>query len=770
METVTIFATNDIHGRFLQEGGAIDFARLAALKKKTKDCLLVDAGDATQGTPLAVLKKGLYPIQILNAVGYELTTIGNHEFDNITKDDPKVCELDEIIRQFKGDYLAANVLRKADHKNYIAGLSTGETDTGNGEYTVCEVNGRRLLFIGLATPAMSMDIKRMEDFEIKGKDWIESRVKAIIESVGESYGKKQKTIDAVIVLSHLGLKGKPEDYKSTDLAKNVAGIDLIIDGHSHDEYNQMVGTTRIVQAGCYGRKFSEITLNFEGTELKSVEAALRDQVYLEKQAGPDADVQTVIEDIKKQVEQKFAKEWAKKSDCTLWGGNVDEDRPYVLRAGKNIARYAQTNLGEIIGNAMISTVYHQLEGINQGIKNASDRIREEEHMIGAINGGAVRESIPWGRSIRSFDLYTVCPSPLDSVNESGFVIFRLTLGELKEILNHSLSKIQYQDQMLKASEGYLLNLSGLRMKVVIQGNELKADNQIVLYYMADGRKKEETYDLDRNRDQTVLFCTTKYIGGGGDGYETLKKKKPIYAVNTALFELLGRYILERSDGETFTYPCVSKNVEYPSDSFPKPKEVAIRLCNDKKKPLADEVVIAAFDRGEDLDYLVLSSNSQGVIKLTPPKGNSILRILCLMPFNKNKQGENLYGELYFQTYYMAIPDRVEACLLPVGDGAFPRAELAVFRHELKDSGSAHYSNYVNYISFEEEECTFLVLGGQIYQKKRSEDKAEAVSEIEFGNYGYDYPIDTFKTEYESYYTWGEKEYEMKLFLDSKNLD
>lgn len=79
--TVTIFATNDVHGNVEHSDTAIGLAQAAAIKASTPNALLVDAGDATQGASFATVSKGADVISVMNAAGYDVMAAGNHEFD-----------------------------------------------------------------------------------------------------------------------------------------------------------------------------------------------------------------------------------------------------------------------------------------------------------------------------------------------------------------------------------------------------------------------------------------------------------------------------------------------------------------------------------------------------------------------------------------------------------------------------------------------------------------------------------------------------------------
>lgn len=764
---ITLYSTNDIHGRFLKENNAIDFSRLATLKSKTSNCLLVDAGDATQGTPLAIAQMGLYPIKIMNSVGYDLMTVGNHEFDNITKDTEK-CELDAIIKEFKGTYLAANLMTK-DGKNYINTLIGSAESQSIGRYEIRTVNGKNLLFIGIVTPDMSMNIKRMEDFKIGGIDSIAEQIKQIINNA-----KTEKTIDAVIVIAHLGLRG---NTTSTLLAKKVDGIDLIIDGHSHDEYNQKAenGKTLIVQAGCYGQKFSKITLKYDDNNKLEITAELLDAKYLENNAEQNEGVIQKLNEIQQQLEKDFGTQWSSGSCCTLWGGALNEEKPYVVDA-INIARYAETNMGELVSEAMIKNTIMKKDTLIP--KNSETNDDEPEYIVAAINGGSLRESIAYNKPIRSYELFTVLPSPLESVNESGYYIFRITLGELKTILENSVSSLKYENGKLSCSDGRFLNVSGLEFTINYDSSTgITIDETINLNYTTDYSNSTKSFSLKKDSDKTILFCTTKYLGSGGDGYSTLKKKKPLSSVNTALFRVVGEYISSRTNGDTLWESCISKKIKYSGFNFSDPNEVKIKLVDKSSNPLKNQVTAVKFNReNKDDECSFFISDDDGYITLTPPSGNSILEILVMLPFNDKESYNNLYCELYFHTYY--IPDKKEltACCSKFDKAPRIQEKLSKFSHTHIKTHKQHFSNYINYLNSEGWEKSFLIYDNKIYDALRSEGEYFETDFIEYAvntqesecdkadlvkNKPNSYMCQEFSFTYK-YDTWGEESYESKL--------
>lgn len=78
---VTIYHTNDMHGYVTESENVIGLAKIAALKASNDHSILVDAGDATQGLPIASLSKGADIIRLMNVASYDVMVAGNHEFD-----------------------------------------------------------------------------------------------------------------------------------------------------------------------------------------------------------------------------------------------------------------------------------------------------------------------------------------------------------------------------------------------------------------------------------------------------------------------------------------------------------------------------------------------------------------------------------------------------------------------------------------------------------------------------------------------------------------
>ena len=205
-QNVTIFSTNDLHGRLLpfdyqdkkNVGGA---ARRATILNSEPNALVLDAGDYAQGTLyFKILKENLNLI-IMEALGYDAITLGNHEFDK------GIPYLKKSALSTKIPFLASNV------KFYDE-----ELDNLVQDFVIKEINGIKIAIIGVLDSALKATSSTNPNlYEVFDE----------VKSVQKAVKKADKKSDLIIVLSHCGIE------KDKIIAQKVKGIDLIIGGHSH---------------------------------------------------------------------------------------------------------------------------------------------------------------------------------------------------------------------------------------------------------------------------------------------------------------------------------------------------------------------------------------------------------------------------------------------------------------------------------------------------------------------------------------------------------
>lgn len=267
---VDIVFTHDTHshldgfstlldGKEQEVGG---FARLKTLidgkKSENPDTLVVDGGDFSMGTLVqTVYEKQASEIRMLGAIGCEVTTLGNHEFDYRSKG------LSQMLKTAanSGDVLPQMVVCNVDWEAMeAAGLSEGQQQIHEGfdtygvkDYVVLQKGDTRIAVIGV----FGKDSLACAPIcELLFKDPIEA-VKETVAAI-----KEQETVDMIVCVSHSGTWEEESKSEDEQLAKAVPELDLIISGHTHTKLEEPIvhGNTYIVSAGEYGKNLGMISL------------------------------------------------------------------------------------------------------------------------------------------------------------------------------------------------------------------------------------------------------------------------------------------------------------------------------------------------------------------------------------------------------------------------------------------------------------------------------------------------------------------------------
>jgi len=226
---VVVLHTNDTHTHI--DDGRVAFSEIAAekarLEAEGENVILVDAGDYVQGTALGGFDSGKSAIDIMNAAGYRVATLGNHEFD------------------YGIDAMFANAARarfRTVSCNFVRRKSA--SDPGRlvfPAYTVVTSGSARVAFVGVTTPTTLVSAKPTTFLDPTGKwrayDFIAGeRGEALYAAVQRAVNEAAAHADYTIVLGHLGISPDCMDYRSTDIIAHTTNFVALIDGHSHSEY------------------------------------------------------------------------------------------------------------------------------------------------------------------------------------------------------------------------------------------------------------------------------------------------------------------------------------------------------------------------------------------------------------------------------------------------------------------------------------------------------------------------------------------------------
>ena len=223
-EDVVVLYTNDVHTYI---DGPMGYDVVAGLKaeltKQYGNVLLADAGDAIQGTAFGSMDKGETIISLMNAAGYDVATLGNHEFDYGMDG----CK--NIIEKAQFPYVSCNFYEEKDGVR-------GENVLPN--FQLFEMGGQKIAFVGVttpesftkSTPAYFQDENGNYIYGISGGE-DGSALYADVQTAID--GALAEGADVIIGLGHLGDDESSKPWTSEEVIANVTGLDAFIDGHSH---------------------------------------------------------------------------------------------------------------------------------------------------------------------------------------------------------------------------------------------------------------------------------------------------------------------------------------------------------------------------------------------------------------------------------------------------------------------------------------------------------------------------------------------------------
>ncbi|SPF75528.1 Trifunctional nucleotide phosphoesterase protein YfkN [Aliiroseovarius pelagivivens] len=371
--SLTVLHTNDFHARFEPiskydsgcsaedntegkcfGGSARLQTAIEEARSRTNNAILVDGGDQFQGTLFYTYYKGKLAAEMMNQMGYDAMTVGNHEFD----DGP------EVLRGFMDAVNFPVLMSNAD----VSGepLLAGKL----AKSTVIERGGEKLGLIGL-TPQDTDELASPGD-NIVFTDPVDA-VQGEVDKLTEM------GVNKIIVLSH---SGYGVDQK---VAAGTTGVDIIVGGHTNTllsnsneraegPYPTMVGSTAIVSAYAYGKFLGELNVTFDDdgniTEAKG-EPLIMDGGVHEHEATKAriAEAAAPLEEIRQRVVANTAEA-------------IDGER--------GSCRAMECAMGNIIADAML------------------DRVKDQGIEIAIQNGGGIRASIDAG-DVTMGEVLTVLP-------------------------------------------------------------------------------------------------------------------------------------------------------------------------------------------------------------------------------------------------------------------------------------------------------------------------------------------------------------------------
>ena len=507
-----ILHSNDVHG-------AIDlYAAMAAMKADYEaqgaEVILADAGDYSQGTVYVSVNKGADAVTMMNATGYDVVTLGNHEFDY------GYAQLAENMKAAKFKVLCADVLG-ADGKTIF------------DANTIIEKGGVKIGFFGLETPEAQTKAnpKLIQGLKFlagaDGKELYNCAAAQVADL-------KAKGADLVVCLAHLGVDESSEPYTSYDLAKNVTGIDFIIDGHSHTVMTKGPNGEAIQSTGTAFANIGVITIDnatkkIESNELKAIwhkekidGKSVTVVDYKTRDEKVAAAAKAIIDPIDKAYGEKFAV-----SEVALNGAKAP-----------NGNRDSETNLGDLITDAMLWKV----------LADAEITV-PEENVVAITNGGGIRASIGVG-DVTKKDINTVLP-------------FGNTLAVVYVKGSELLEALEASTYCTPESIGGFPQVAGMQFTVATyETYDKNAEPYPGSTYYGPKTINRVTIGSINGKDfdpeATYAVITNNFVAGGGDTYYAFAAATNQFDTGLPLDEVVMEYItkeLKGVIGETYAEPA-----------------------------------------------------------------------------------------------------------------------------------------------------------------------------------------------------------------------
>lgn len=240
---IRIVHTNDLHGHV--ERAAAVAAVAAGQREEHPHTLFLDAGDCISGTPVSTVFQGRPVFEVMSAMRYDAVAVGNHEYDHGWR----------LIEEFR---------EIADFPLLCANARSPDGELlADAPSHVFEVGGVRVGVLGLVTA----DVPRLTVASASRGCTFEDPLETARRLVPDLRAR----CDVVVLLTHLGVE------EDAALAGAVPGIDLVVGGHSHTELKEalVVGSTRIVQAKCYGERVGVVDLVWDAESRRVLDVSSR---------------------------------------------------------------------------------------------------------------------------------------------------------------------------------------------------------------------------------------------------------------------------------------------------------------------------------------------------------------------------------------------------------------------------------------------------------------------------------------------------------------
>ena len=464
---VIVLFTSDVHCGIDQGFGYAGLAAIRDQLAQSNHVLLVDNGDAIQGEPVGTMTTGEAIVSLMNAVGYDALTMGNHEFD---------YGMDRFLE-----------LAKLSNTPYVSCNFTYNGELVFDPYVIKEFDGVKIAFVGVTTPK-TFTSSTPTYFQDENGNYVYGFCEG--NDGADLYAAVQSAADAaraegaqyVVLQAHLGIEAECAPWMSSDVILNTTGIDAVLDGHSHSELEQEIVKNKdgqdvlLVACGTKLANIGYLKISAKDGKLSSGLYTWKYDVSFPALMG-DTEVAKAVAAATDELNAKL-NEVVAKTEVTLTINDPE--------TGARIIRNAETNLGDLCADA-----YRAMSGAD----------------IAFVNGGGIRVSIEAG-DITLNNILKVHPfgNALCMVECSGQQI---------------LDALEWTSRNVPGENGGFLQVSGLTYEIhtYIESSATMDDKGAFTGVTGEYRVKnvmvgDEPLDLNK----TYTLASHNYmLKSGGDG-------------------------------------------------------------------------------------------------------------------------------------------------------------------------------------------------------------------------------------------------------------
>ena len=494
-DDIIILYENDVHCAV--EG----YSKLSAMKKELKQTYehvgVVSCGDYIQGSSLGAISRGEYIIELMNLVGYDAVTLGNHEFDF------RLDRLEELVAMMATKPVCCNFQEIGEDTSYF------------DPYKIVSYGDVDIAYIGITTPSTISSSSSAQFKDENGNYKYSFNPTTLYEVVQENIDAAEaEGADYIIAISHIGyaedeIYGDLEDVE--DLIKNTDGLDVVLDAHSHSVIEGMEITDKEgneVLLSSTGTKFENIgKLTISNGEIKT------ELIKTEDYQGTDPIVDAKLNEINGEYatlgERKVAF-----SQVDLITHDAD---------GNRLVRTSETNLGNLCADA---------------VRYAMDAD------VGYMNGGGLRAAIQNG-DITFNDLLSVFPF------NNTVVLAEVSGQTLKDMMEMAVMSWPNED-------GCFPHLSGIAFSVNTAIPSSVVVNELEEFVEISGEYRVydiEVFDKETGKYEPLSLSKTYTLAASnyflleyGSGMTMLKDAKIIQNEGMLDVEALEQYIVEALGG------------------------------------------------------------------------------------------------------------------------------------------------------------------------------------------------------------------------------